>query len=749
VLQQGENTFVFPDIIVPTAGFVDFRVVVEPRSADIFYQNNELSAFTEVTGPPRVLLVTMDEREVESLRTALEQTGLRVEVQGPHDLPLGLAPLSSYDCIVLANVPGTEITTDRMEYLQAYVSDLGGGLVAIGGPNSYGVGGYFETPIEETLPVEMRIKDQKRIPQMTMLFVIDRSGSMEIAGPSGVSNLELAKEAIIRSFGLLTDTDRVGVLSFDVNAYFVLEIQEVGDEVNREQMRATVGTLRPGGGMNIREGVLSADQVLRDDTSQIKHIILLTDGGSDPTGISAAVDRMYQNYGITTSVVAIGQDYAHWLQEVAMAGRGKFHLAYDVSTIPAIFTAETMLATRSYIIEEEFRPALTAQHPIMAGIDSTPTLQGYVATTAKETATVILRGPNDDPILAAWQYGLGRSVAFMSDATSRWAAHWIGWPGYVDFWSQAIRWTITEGSTSNVEARVVQRGEDAVLIVDARDNRGNYLNGLQFDASVINAQLNTDTLQLQQTAPGRYEAVFTPEQEGAYFITVAGQTPASADDMASQQAAQTTGWVLSYSAEYRVDVTGEDREQPLNLLKRVARITGGESLALGEERAKEAFLHNLNQEQAAQPIWPYFLLAALILLVFDVAVRRLVITSRDVENIRSKVAGWLGAGPQPALDPAAPAPHLQRLRGAKDRVRTVRGQSESTPTILSQPAEVARPPKKRARVPKAAPSVSGSTQAQQPSKQESPTQPPAGTLASRLLEQRRRASQEQDESQKE
>ena len=737
-LQPGENTFVFPDIVAPTAGFVDFRVVVEPRSADVFYQNNQLSAFTQVTGPPRVLLVASDDREIETLRAVLEETGLRVDVQGPRDLPLGLAPLSSYDSIVLANVSASDLTEDRMAYLQAYVRDLGGGLVVIGGPNSYGVGGYFDTPLEETLPVEMRIRDQERIPQLTMLFVIDRSGSMEISGPSGVSNLELAKEAVVRSFDLLNDTDRTGVLSFDISAYFVLDIQPVGDEVHRAQMREQVGTLRPGGGTNIRQGVLAADRALRNDPSQLKHIILLTDGGSDPSGIIPAVDRMYQNYSITTSVVAVGQDYAQWLRSVAEAGRGQFHLAYDVSTIPAIFTAETLLATRSYIFEQDFTPTLGARHPIIDGLESMPVLKGYIATTEKETATVILRGPEDDPLLAAWQYGLGRAVAFTSDASARWAVNWIGWDGYADFWSQAVRWTIIDDDASNVEARVVQRGEQTVVVVDARDATGDYLNGLQLDASVINAQLQTSSLRLQQTAPGRYEAVFTPEAEGAYFITVAGGMSETADNLGQQSVVQTAGWVLSYSSEYDVDVSGTEQQTGEVLLARLARSTGGTSL---RDRPEDAFLHNLDQEQAAQPIWPDFLLAALLLLVVDVAVRRLVVTRTDLESARAKIAGWAGLGAQPAAEMAESSARMSRLMDAKGRARSAGAGGASSDAERPYPPGTEPAPWRAPAPPKTTPPPPTSPH-------ESPDKPrpsEGGSLASRLLERRQTSRRDQDD----
>ncbi|MBN1681912.1 MAG: VWA domain-containing protein [Anaerolineae bacterium] len=742
-LQTGENTYVFPDIVVPSAGFTDFRVVVEPRGADNFYQNNELSAFTEVTGPPRVLLVTTDEREIESLRDALEQTGLRVEVQGPHDLPLGLAPLSSYDSIVLANVPATELTPDRMAFLQAYVRDLGGGLVTIGGPNSYGVGGYFETPLEEALPVEMQLRDKERIPQLTMLFVVDRSGSMEIASPSGVSNLELAKEAIVRSFDLLTETDRTGVISFDINAYFVLDIQDVGDALNRERMRAEVGSLRPGGGTNIRQGVLSADTVLRDDPSQLKHIILLTDGGSDPSGIAPAVDRMYENYGITTSVVAVGQDYTRWLQEVAEAGRGQFHLAYDIATIPAIFTAETLLATRSYIFEEEFQPTITARHPIIRGLDSLPPLNGYVATTGKDTAIVILRGPENDPILAAWQYGLGRSVAFTSDATSRWAADWIGWGGYLDFWSQAIRWTISEDSSSNLELHITQRGEQAVLVANARDAQGNYLNGLLLDASVITTDLQAVTLRLQQTAPGRYEASFTPEDEGSYFITVAGSTAPSTGQPGEESVIQTTGWVLSYSAEYRVDLDETDQQPGITLLERIAAVTEGESL---RTRPEDAFLHNLDQERAARPVWPILLLAAVFLLPVDIAIRRLVITQSDIDKIREMVANLLGVKRWSKYDSQQQtSSRLGRLMDAKDRARAARTQpqqDERVPRPMQKPGTTTPPTPRRPRSRRTAPPPTPQATRQPP---EQPKYE-SGSLASRLLERRKTQDKEQDQS---
>lgn len=664
-LREGENNFFFRlQRGFPTTGFSDIRIQVEPvqAEADGFYQNNQLSAFTEITGPPRVLLVTQDgesgQEAIRHLLPALEEVGLAIDVVTPGELPIGLAPLSAYVSVLLVNVPAADLSPLRMEVLRTYVRDLGGGLVVIGGDKSYGVGGYYRTPLEDTLPVEMQLRDQERLPALTLLFVIDTSGSMGAVGPSGFTNLDLAKEAIIRSIDLLNPVDRIGVISFETAASWIIDVTPVE---NPGLLQEIIATLRPGGGTDILAGLRAVARYLPEDPSTVKHIILLTDGGADPAGIVPLVRQMRVDYQATTSVVAIGEGYAPFLQDVANAGQGNFHFARDISSIPTIFTAETVLATRSYIMEQEFFPVQVGQNPILTGIRRVPSLLGYVATTAKDTAQVLLRSPepNADPILAAWQFGLGRSVAWTSDATSRWAREWVTWEDYPRFFSQMVRWTITEGVNSNLETRVEQRGEQAVLTVDARDNAGNFLNGLLLDAAVISPDLTPQTLQLRQVAPGRYEAVFEPGQEGAYFIRVSGRPLPGAQVPQNVSIAQTTGWVLTYSPEYRLPEEGVN----LELLNDLANLTGGESLA---ERPAAVYAHNLTARNASTPLWPWLLLLAALLLPLDVGVRRLVVTAGDLRRMRAWLADRLGFGGIEADH--SRAGQIDRLRDVKRRV---------------------------------------------------------------------------------
>jgi hypothetical protein len=340
---------------------------------------------------------------------------------------------------------------------------------------------------------------------------------------------------------------------------------------------------------------------------------------------------------------------------MAAAGGGNFHLTASIDSIPTIFTQETVLATRSYIIEKQFVPALTAINPIMSGITSAPPLLGYVATSPKQTAQVILRTGDEynDPILASWQYGLGRSVAFTSDATARWSSNWVGWDDFARFWNQAVRWTITEGTNNNIEAQIVMEGEQAKLVVDARASDGSFLNGLNLRTSLVYPDRTSETLALQQVAPGRYEAIFDPTSEGAYFLRIADENAALNE---------ITGWVMSYSPEYR--------PQGESVLPTLAGLTGGKSLI---DDPGAVFTHDLAAQASLTPITPLLLLIALLLLPFDVAVRRLLVTRSDLARVRAAIMRRSIAVTR------EPSERLSSLMGAKARARaqTTGGQQVS------------------------------------------------------------------------
>ncbi len=639
-LQPGSNGYTLLQT-AQDSGFLDFSArVVVPQ--DGISQNNDLAAFTQVIGAPRVLLVAASLDDIVHLRPALTAAGFAVDVRTPASLPPDTGLLADYQSIVLVNTPATALSGEQMLRLQSYVRDLGGGLVVIGGPQAYGPGGYYQTPLADTLPLDMQIRDQQRMPQLTIAYLIDRSGSMAATDASGIPNLELAKRAIGLSIDFLQPTDRVGIGSFDTGGAWVVPVQPVAD---RRELQRLVGTLRPGGGTDILAGMRLVERDLVGDPSQRKHIMLLTDGGSSALGLVELAQQLHDDYDITTSVIAVGARPPAFLAQMATAGGGNYHPVQDISQIPNIFALETALATRTYISEGTFSLVQTAASPILNGLPALPPLRGYVVTGAKSTAQVVLRGPApfNDPLLAQWQYGLGRAVAFTSDATARWAADWVTWADYARFWSQAVGWTITTGAQTALETRVVMQEGRARLVVDARTPDGAFLNNLALQVRLLTPQNAARTLALAQVAPGRYEAEFTPEGEGAYFLALSGQSA----DPAAPPLREVNGWVMGYSAEYR------QAEPNLALLADLATLTGGRDLSADPAAA---FARTAALRTAATPVMPWLLLLAALLLPLDIAVRRLIITRSDWQRLRQALGRGASASPE----------HTERLATLKD-----------------------------------------------------------------------------------
>jgi hypothetical protein len=541
---------------------------------------------------------------------------------------------------------------------------------------------------------------------------------MGVPGDADIPNIELAKEAIIRSIDFLQPTDRAGVVSFDSVGYWIADIQPVYDRIALQRL---VASLRASGGTDILAGMTLVARDLINDPSDRKHIILLTDGGANPRNLVELTGQLYDEAGITTSVISIGGGAPGFLGEMAQAGRGNYHGVTNVESIPTIFTLETVLATRSYILEEPFAPSLSMSSPIMEGINSAPQLLGYVATTPKQTSQVILRGPEpyNDPILTTWQYGLGRAVAFTSDATARWGAQWVTWDNFIRFWSQAVRWTITEGTSSNLEMRVMMEGEQARVVIDARDDDGQFLNGLNLRASVVDPlQSSPDdplTLPLRQVAPGRYEALFTPQREGAYFLGVSGQGTVNNQVF---DVSQRAGWVMSYSSEYNILNRGVD----LNILRDMAALTDGRDML---EDPTLPFVHNLTAQNARTSLWPWFLLIVLLLLPFDIGVRRLIITMSDLRRARVAIFGRVPAMAE------GPSERLSSLIGAKERGRQ-RAEESGTISALRMNRDKTRAERE---IPTIEPTPSGDRPRFDPVK--TPQREEGANVASELLKRRK------------
>ena len=707
----------------PSGGFQRFRAYLTPAE-DTFAENNALAAYAVVEGAPTVLVVRPDPTDhkdgvdvARQLRAALDAGGLAVEVRTPATMPGSPVGLADYAGVVLVDVPARRLTAGAQEALQSYVRDLGGGLVAVGGPQAYGVGGWYDTPLERTLPVKMTLDDPERFPVMSVVVVIDKSGSMGVE-EGGIEKIRLAGEAAARVAELINDVDEITVIAFDdrpadvIGPYAGTQREEVIDRVIR--LRAG------GGGIYVRESLEAALGYLERSEHNVRHIILLADGADaeHQDGVRALIEERLTPEQITLSTVAIGagQDLG-FLEEIAELGGGRYHVTDRAANLPVIFAEETQQVMRAYVVEEPFYPTLRADHAMLSGVDAVPQLAGYVATAPKAAAQVLLTTHQEDPLLAAWQYGLGRAVAWTSDATARWAQHWVTWDGFPRFWSQVVRWTLPEQTDVPVEVAVTREGREARIVADAIDAEGAFLNGLDLRVRVVAPDGAAEEVALAQTGPGRYAGTFTPGEPGAYLMRLAG----TAEDGASL--GLTTGWVAAYSDEYVAP--GADPAY----LARLAGLGGGRVL----EAPDAAFDHTLKARGERRDLWPTLLAVAACLLPFDVAVRRLALTRRDWEKLRAWLKG-LGRTPAPATKVEVTPSPVQRLFEAKSRVAEQQ-QGPRRPPVPKEEA-TAQPPAPATEEQASFPPETKPTE-------EATFRSDESTLARRLLRSRRRREDEE------
>ncbi len=632
-LAKGPNrvTFTFTP---KDPGFLRFRMVVE-AGRDTFNQNDRADANTIVKGEPRVLVVKGNEDVAAQLVAALETERQLVDTVIPEALPSDLAGLADYDSIVLVDVPRLRLTDKALAALQVYVRDLGRGLVMVGGPQSYGAGGYTDTALEETLPVDMGVRDRQKQPDIALVVVIDKSGSMDAchcnnsnggmgggSGIAGVKKVDIGKEAILRAASALTAQDELGVVAFDQAAHWVVKTAPVG---GLQDLQGSIAGITPDGQTNIFGGLDQAVQSLKNATATRRHIILLTDGWSSSGQYDSIIKEM-KAAGITLSTVGAGGGSNPFLEQLAKDGGGRFYNAANPASIPDIFLKETQQVSGQQIVEEAFFPILTSSSPILRGIEGgMPQLLGYNGTTAKPAAQTVLVTARDDPLLAQWQYGLGRAVAWTSDSTGRWAKSWIGWNGFSRFFSQMVGWTFPGEESGGIEAAFVDRGGRTYLRVESVNADGSPRDFYSTSVALVAPDLSKPTVDLNQIAPGVYEAPVANLQSGAYAVRVTQTKPGESP------LARTLGLVAPTAAEYRLLGANEP------LLAAIRSATGGSALAT----PAAAWVHDLRTTSQFTDLWPWLLVLALLLWPLDVALRRVSLGRRELADGRRWVSDSL------------------------------------------------------------------------------------------------------------
>jgi uncharacterized membrane protein len=729
-LEPGITTIPF-SVTADESGFHVFRAVIEPAD-DRFTENNAADAYVLVTGPPRVLVATDDATRAADFIDSLADGSLEVTVVPSGGVPSSLTGLAGYDSVVLDNVSADALGEPTMAALQSYVRDLGKGLVMLGGRESYGAGGFLDTPLEETLPVYMTVRDRERSPDVAMVAVVDKSGSMadchctgdsrDNANPSGTRGFEkvdIAKEAILRAAEALAPTDQLGVVTFDQNAHWAVRTAPID-----------FGALGNGlgfpadGNTNIFAGLKAAYDDLVNNPATLRHIILITDGWSTHGAYDDLLEDM-QAAGITLSTIGTGGGSAGLLERLAEEAGGRYYDAADATTIPDIFLRETIRTAGEQIVEETFQPIPSASSEILDGLDAgrLPQLLGYNATTAKGSATVSLLTGREDPLLAQWQYGLGRAAAWTSDTRQQWASPWIGTPEFGTLTAQLVAWTLPPQDAEGIDVTFSpgERGELNVEVTSF-DDEGGPRNFYRTVLRLVAPDLDPTQTVLEQVGPGRYAGTVRASDPGAYLVRVA-QTFESEDG--TDAASRTLGIVSPAAEEFRR--LGVDTDA----LAAFARAGAGRELPLSaEDPGEEVWRHDIAASAFPTPIWPWLMLLAIVLVPLDVGVRRVALSRADLRKARAWAAQRIGlARPEPEL-----VPGLAELRAAKARSARRADRVADVPAPEAPAPAAARP---AGPTPAAPPSAAAAPSAAEPVAPTPDPGAPTETLAERLARRRR------------
>ena len=690
------------------SGFYEYEAVFTPERPDddTMPQNNRATSFAQIRGKGKVLLIEDEDapgqfdRLVQTLRRQSFGNGdaggqkLEVTVMPTSELFTNLAALQDYDSVILANVPRERFTDRQVSMLVHNTHAMGAGLIMLGGPSGFGAGGWANTELEKAMPVDFHVKSSKVVPRGALAMIMHASEM-----PQGNFWQKKIAEEALKALG---PRDYCGVIHYDSGVGCTWLWKPPMSEVGRSRllMLDFLGRMVPGDMPDFDPGLRMAEQALTAlPDAAVKHMIVISDG--DPTPPTNPVVRVLANSKITVSTVEVAcHPGAQWttMRDLAGATGGKHYKVQNASALPKIFQREARRVAQPLIYENPagVAPQIRYPHEMLRGIKEPPRVTGFVMTTRKENPLVEVALISPQPgsednrtLLASWTYGLGKTVAFTTDAGTRWTADWTRWPQYDKLFGQMVVWSmrpVADAGKFTVSTDV--EGSEVRVIVTALDKDDEYLNFLDMSGVVVAPESDAEGLEteprsealdlrLEQTAPGRYVGTFPAREPGSYFVSI--QPGLGIEPIR-------TGVNVPYSDEFR------GRGTNAALLGQLAELVpqGGRRGEVIDWPAHvddvepllavNTFRHDLLRATASQDAWHWLVLAGSCLFFFDVFVRRVQVGFAWVPVLAAKVRDRLlrrttGDEKSEVLD---------RLRSSKaevtDRVEQLRASTRFEPS---------------------------------------------------------------------
>ena len=445
-LKQRVSVVRLSDQLARGAGVTKYKAVVSGKR-DTLAGNNWAQSWVAVQGPKKVLIVSSF--DTDPLYEILKARDVPAELVNNPAI-LGVQHLGSTSAVILNNVSAGQLPEEFIKALDFYVRTQGGGLLMTGGKRSFGMGGYYQSPVDELLPVSMELREDVWRQAATISLVLDRSGSMgaSVGGHLGnMTKMDLANEGAARTISLLTEKDYVSLYAVDTKPHEVIGITLVGESKNALMSKAR-SINSTGGGIYVYSGVKQAWKELKKKGNNTKHIIVFADAAdAEEPGEYKKLTKEIVAAGASLSVIALGSRSdpdAEFLIDLAKRGEGRVFFASNPVDLPSVFAQETVAIVRSSFITDpfkviagtgwsaisEFRPNWFSQ------------VEGFNQNYIRPKASIVLAAQDEhkSPLVAVWQKGIGRSAAVSMPVAGRFAKRFSSWSEYGDFLHTMVEW---------------------------------------------------------------------------------------------------------------------------------------------------------------------------------------------------------------------------------------------------------------------------------------------------------------------
>ena len=458
-VKTGVNRLFFRDkSMLPQVLRYNISVKYE-KGKETALENNNADFLVKVTGEQPILLVTLSKKS--TLAKVLRNAGINIIVKNPAECSFGLAELGGYSAIILENIPAQELGKIAMDNIAEWVKNSGSGLMITGGRNSYGLGGYYHSPLDKIMPVSMELKKEHRKFSLAIVVILDRSGSMSMPASSGKTKMDLANLATAEVFNMLHDRDEFGVIAVDSSPHTIIPINEKSNLGGAYDKIMRIGS--QGGGIFVYTGMVAGLQMLVKARAGTKHIVLFADAAdAEEPGSYKKLLAKCRKAGISVSVMALGRKSdcdAKFLMDVAKRGNGQIYFTVNAGELPRLFAQDTFVIARNSFVEENTQVNLTAGMRML----SNDNFGGHFAfggfnlcfLKPGAEAGAVTADENSAPVVAFHQVGTGRVLCYTGETDGVYTGAFANWPHAGNFLGSLARWTSGSKNANNVGDRML------------------------------------------------------------------------------------------------------------------------------------------------------------------------------------------------------------------------------------------------------------------------------------------------------